>query len=170
MKSLITNAEANDLPFIYQLFEEAISYQKENNYVGWKSYDKNFLKEDVANGLLFKILLDNDVIGIFSVCHSDRLIWREREKGDAIYLHRIVLNRRFKAEKIFGRVLDWAIEYGRANHLKYVRMDTWADNSKIIDYYKSYNFHFVENYTTADTADLPIQHRALKVALLEYYL
>ena len=46
-------------------------------------------------------------------------------------------------------------------------MDTWAGNEKLINYYKSYGFRFIENYTTANTEDLPEQHRNLKVALLE---
>lgn len=46
-------------------------------------------------------------------------------------------------------------------------MDTWAENEKIIAYYKSYGFTFIENYRTAETEDLPIQHRNLHVALLE---
>jgi hypothetical protein len=49
-------------------------------------------------------------------------------------------------------------------------MDTWAENEKIIGYYRSYGFLFVESYTTPDTQDLPLQHRNLHVALLELAL
>jgi predicted GNAT family N-acyltransferase len=83
------------------------------------------------------------------------------ERGDALYLHRIVLNRDFTGEKLFIKVLEWALEHATNCGKKYVRMDTWADNAKIIDYYKSYGFRFIENYTTADTTDLPVQHRNL---------
>ena len=46
-------------------------------------------------------------------------------------------------------------------------MDTWADNTKIIAYYKSYGFKFIENYKTTNDSELPIQNRNLNVALLE---
>jgi hypothetical protein len=49
-------------------------------------------------------------------------------------------------------------------------MDTWADNYKIIEYYKSFGFVFIENYKTPDTPELPIQNRNLNVALLELAL
>jgi len=46
-------------------------------------------------------------------------------------------------------------------------MDTWAENTKLIGYYQKDGFQFIENYTTEDSTDLPIQHRNLNVALLE---
>ncbi len=168
MKFIITNATNSDLPKVYQLFEEAILFQKKRNYIGWNNYDKKYLKADIQNGLLFKIINNDDIVCIFSICYSDALIWREKEKGDAIYLHRIVLNRIFKGEKVFKKVMEWAITHARERKLKYIRMDTWADNEKIIGYYKSYDFSFIENYSTPDTEDLPVQHRNLKVALLEF--
>ena len=47
-------------------------------------------------------------------------------------------------------------------------MDTWGNNPNIVDYYKSFDFQFIENYTTPNSPDLPMQHRNLYLALLEY--
>lgn len=168
MSHQIIPATINDLPIIFDLFEKAIQYQKSNEYIGWNSYDKNFIKVDIHQGLLYKIISGDSIHCIFSVCYADKLIWREREKGDAIYLHRIVLNREFQGFKMFRVVLHWAIKQVRDQNLKYVRMDTWAGNAKLIDYYKGYGFQFIENYTTQDTTDLPVQHRNLNVALLQF--
>jgi len=63
--------------------------------------------------------------------------------------------------------LNWAKQFTEENNLKFVRMDTWADNKKIIDYYKSFGFEFIENYKTINAPELPIQNRNLNVALLE---
>jgi ribosomal protein S18 acetylase RimI-like enzyme len=166
----IENTSTADLNFIYTLFEEAIIYIKMNNYVGWTTYDKNFIKQDIDKNLQFKITIGNDILCVFSICFSDVLIWREMEKGNAIYLHRIVVNPKFKGQKQFEKILNWIIEFGNEKGLKYIRMDTWADNSNIIEYYKSYGFQFLENYTTPNIPELPDQHRNLKVALLEMKL
>lgn len=168
MNPSVIPATLADLTLVYQLFEKAIQYQKSNHYIGWNNYDKNFIKNEIQQSLLYKILEGNDTLCIFSVCYSDILIWRNREMSDAIYLHRIVLNREFQGKKIFRTVLYWAIEQARKHNLKFVRMDTWATNTKLINYYQSYGFRFIENYKTADTTDLPIQHRNLNVALLEF--
>lgn len=170
MEYIVTYATERDLPSIYQLFEEAIRFQQAHHYVGWKSFDKHFIQADVRQKLLWKISKENSIACIFSICLQDPLIWREMEKGDALYLHRVVLNRQFSGEKLFARVLAWARQYAAEHALKYIRMDTWAANEKIIQYYQGYGFRFVENYKTADTDDLPLQHRNLEVALLELNL
>lgn len=89
------------------------------------------------------------------------------DQNDAIDLHRIVVNPNFKGQRQFEKVLNWACQFARQNNLKFVRMDTWADNLKIIEYYKSFRFEFVENYKTTNAAELPIQNRNLNVTLLE---
>jgi hypothetical protein len=166
----IINTSPEDIKFIYVLFEEAITYIKKNNYVGWTTYDKNFINEDINNKLQFKIVSKNEVLCIFSICFSDILIWREMENSDAIYLHRIVVNPKFKGQKQFDKILNWITKLARSTGLKYIRMDTWAENKNIIEYYKSYGFKHLENYITPNTIKLPAQHRNLNVALLEMKL
>ena len=164
---IVVKAKKKDLDIICQLFEAAILFQKLNDYTGWNSYDRQYLQTDIEKGLLFKIISGEDIICIFCICYRDELIWRAMENGNALYLHRIVLNRQFKGGKAFPKVLEWALVHAAEKHLDNIRMDTWAVNEKIINYYKSYGFAFIENYTTPDTEDLPIQHRNLNVALLE---
>lgn len=168
MNHIVLQATDRDLATVLDLFKEAIQFQKQNNYIGWESIDREFIESDIRQGLLYKVLAGENMIGVFCVCYVDHLIWRDREKGDALYLHRIVLNRQFQGVKIFPAVLSWAIAQARARGFKYVRMDTWAENAKLINYYKGYGFRVIENYTTEDTMSLPVQHRNLHVALLEF--
>ncbi|MEJ8841522.1 GNAT family N-acetyltransferase [Lacibacter sp. H375] len=167
MQTRIMPATAADSDTICQLFEQAIAYQKEHNYIGWESYDKLRIEKDIDAQLLFKILSNDQVVGIFTIYYSDPLIWREMEKNDAIYIHRVVLNRKFQGIKLFKLALDWTMEHARERGLNYIRIDTWAANEKIISYYKNYGFRFIENYTTGDTEELPVPHRNLNVTLLE---
>lgn len=167
MSYIIKKATLKDLDTIRLLFEGAIQFQKANKYIGWKSYDEKFIITDINNGLLYKLEKDLVIIGIFCICFSDPIIWREKEKGNAVYLHRVVLNQKYKGEKIFSRILNWTKNLAEQQRLNYIRIDTWAENEKIISYYKNYGFLFIENYTTPGTDDLPAQHRNLNVALLE---
>ena len=105
---------------------------------------------------------------MFSVCYADKIIWRSRERGDSIYLHRIVVNPAFKGQRLFGAIVAWAGNHCLQKKLKNIRMDTWAANPVIIEYYKSFGFRFVEYYTTPDSEELPIHNRNLALALLEY--
>jgi GNAT superfamily N-acetyltransferase len=164
---IIENTHEEDLETIYWLFEQAIAYQKKNQYVGWNDYDKAFIQKDIVRGLQYKITEGSEIHGIFSICLNDELIWRTKEKGDAIYLHRIVTHPNHKGQNQFGKILHWAINYAKQHSLLHIRMDTWLNNVRIIEFYKSHGFAFVETYTTSDSPDLPIQHRKLALALLE---
>lgn len=166
----IENTTFSDLEFIYKLFDHSIQYQERNGYPVWRNYDKGALIKDVENKNQYKIIIDSQIGIVYSVCYADQVIWRGKEKGDSIYLHRIVVNPAFKGQKLFGLILGWAIEHSKQKGLKFIRMDTWADNPIIIDYYKGFGFTFIGNYTTPDSLELPSHNRNLALALLELQL
>lgn len=157
----------NDLKKIFALFDSSIQYQESKGYPVWKNYDQNAIVRDIENGNQYKITSEGKTGIVFSVCYSDPLMWGEQNK-DAVYLHRIVVNPEFKGQKLFGHILKWAIDHAKAKGLSLVRMDTWANNPTIIDYYKSFGFQFLGNRTTPDSVELPVHNRNLTIALLEY--
>ena len=164
----IVNTTPQDLEQIHTFFEESIRYQLERGYPDWKNYDRNAIVNDIRNNLQYKIISNDQMAIVFSVCYADKIIWREHERGDALYLHRIVVNPAFKGKKLFGQILAWAKQHCVAQGLKKIRMDTWAQNPNIIQYYLTFGFRIIENYTTPDTEDLPIHNRRLALTLLEY--
>ena len=166
----IENTTIADLEFVYSLFDQSIEYQERNGYPAWRGYDKNALIKDAENKNQYKIIIDSGIAMVYSVCYADPIIWREKEKGDAVYLHRIVINPAFKGRKLFGEILNWAIEHASHRRLRFVRMDTWANNHAIINYYKTFGFKFLGNMITPDTPELPVHNRKLALALLEIEL
>jgi GNAT superfamily N-acetyltransferase len=136
----------------------------------WRNYDQSTIIRDIENKNQYKIIMDSAIAIVFSVCYTDKIIWRELEKDDSVYLHRIVVNPAFKGQKLFGLILEWAIEHAKQKALSKIRMDTWAANPNIITYYKGFGFTVVENYTTPNTHELPVHNRKLALTLLEYKL
>jgi ribosomal protein S18 acetylase RimI-like enzyme len=163
----ISNTSLQDLEQIKWLFDEAIKLQNKNGYKVWDSIDEMSLQKEIANKLQFKIVRNETILCLFSIQYSDTFIWQDKDQNDAIYLHRIVTNPNFKGQRLFEKVLNWAFLFAKQNNRKYLRMDTWADNQQLIDYYQSFGFRFIENYKTTDTDKLPLQNRNLNVALLE---
>jgi GNAT superfamily N-acetyltransferase len=170
MPDEVKNTEKCDLDFVFELFEHSIIYQEKHGYPVWKNYDKNAIVRDIENGNQYKVIVDSKIAIVFSVCYTDKVIWRSFENGDSIYLHRIVVNPEFKGQKLFGAIVEWAIEHCKKCGLKNIRMDTWAANPTIVNYYKAFGFKFIENYITPDSPDLPIHNRNLELTLLEYKL
>lgn len=164
----IINTDRSDLQEIFALFEHSIHYQERNGYPVWRNYDKNAIIKDVDNKNQYKVVINDKTAMVFSVCYSDKILWGDLDDGNSIYLHRIVVNPEFKGQRLFGTALNWAIRHSKQKGAAHIRMDTWADNPSIIDYYKSFGFAFVRNYTTPDTEELPVHNRRLALALLEY--
>jgi len=164
----IVNTALSDLEEIYRLFEHSIVYQESKGSPVWRNYDKNAIVKDIENKNQYKVVIELKTAIVFSVRYSDKIIWRDLDIGNSVYLHRIVVNPEFKGQKLFGVIVDWAIEHSKREGLRNVRMDTWAANPTIINYYKSFGFTFVENYTTPDSEELPLHNRKLALTLLEY--
>jgi ribosomal protein S18 acetylase RimI-like enzyme len=164
----VIHTEKSDLEQIFELFEHSINYQEKKGYPVWRNYDKNAIIKDIENKSQYKIVIDSKPAIVFSVRYTDKIIWRELDKGNSIYLHRIVVNPAFKGQKLFGSILDWAIEHSKQKALSNIRMDTWAANPTIINYYTSFGFTIIENYTTPDSEELPVHNRNLALTLLEY--
>jgi ribosomal protein S18 acetylase RimI-like enzyme len=166
----VINTEVNDLGQIFELFEHSINYQEKKGYPVWRNYDKNSIIKDIEDKNQFKVVVDSKTAIVFSVRYTDKVIWRDLDKGNSIYLHRIVVNPEFKGQKLFGTILDWVIEHSKQKGLSSIRMDTWAANPTIINYYRSFGFTIIENYTTPDSEELPVHNRNLALTLLEYKL
>jgi len=164
----IENTTSADLQVVYDLFELSIIYQEKKGYPVWKNYDKSALVNDVNNKNQYKIIIDEQISMVYSVCYSDKILWRQMENGDAIYLHRIVVNPQFKGKRMFGIILEWAIQHAKSKGFKFIRMDTWADDPDIINYYKGFGFYFIEDFNTPDIPELPVHNRNIPLALLEY--
>lgn len=160
----IVNTALTDLPEIIQWFDASVAYQKQRGYPDWANYDRDAVRKDIENKNSYKAVDENGIGIVFSVAYSDKVIWRDLDDGESIYLHRIVVNPKFKGKRLFGLIVDWAIRQNK----KHVRMDTWADNPNIIEYYKSFGFEVVENYTTPDSEELPVHNRRLGLTLMEF--
>ncbi|NNE25660.1 MAG: GNAT family N-acetyltransferase [Saprospiraceae bacterium] len=168
MKIKITNTQLKDLPDIYEMFDAAIEYQKSKNFPVWPDYDKQLLEDDIKDKKQFKISRDNTLACIFTICDDDAIVWRERTKIPALYLHRVVTHPDHKGHRLFETVLRWTISLCRAKNITRIRMDTWAENITLIEYYKTFGFYFVEYFQNPDDETMPIQQRGNKVILLEY--
>ena len=166
----VRNTEMRDLGLIFELFERSISYQEKNGFPVWRNYDRNAIIKDIENETQYKIVIDSKTAIVFSAGYADKIIWRDFDKGDSIYLHRIVVNPEFKGQKLFGKIVDWAIAHCRQKGLQRIRMDTWAANPTIIEYYQTFGFTVIENYTTPYSAELPVHNRNLALTLLEHKL
>lgn len=167
-KFWIENTLPGDLEFIYELYEEAICYQEKMGYNVWKGYDRDLLRKEMEEKLQHKLVIGDKIALVFSAIYTDKALWGERENNDAVYVHRLVVNPLFRGRRLFGHIFNWLISDAKRRDRRYLRLDTWGDNPRMIAYYESFGYRFVGNFTSGDDASLPLPHRNLFFALMEY--
>lgn len=164
----IVRTTPEDLNFVFWLYEEAMKYQYAKGYNVWKGYDKEVLASEMNAGLQHKLILDEKIAMVFSAIYSDKLLWQDLDHDDAVYVHRLVVNPESRGQGLFKHVFEWLIADAQSKGRKYLRLDTWGDNPKMIAYYESFGYKFIKNHSSGDDQDLPSPHRNMYFALMEY--
>lgn len=164
----IVNCTLSDLDSMMELYHQASEYQKANGYNEWKEFDRDLVIREIDEKRQWKIMIDGQIACIFLVAYSDPYLWGERDNPYSIYLHRITTNKAFKGRSMMQLIIDWSKKHIIENGRKFIRMDTWADNKNLIDYYMKYGFESAGiRQLDKDTKGLPKHYSTLSLALLE---
>lgn len=163
----IINALISDIDNIFSLYDAAVEYQKTKFYKHWKGFERPLVETEIRENRLYKIVEDENIACIFSVVYNDPVIWGEKDKDPSMYLHRIVTHPSFRGRSYMKVIIEWCKEHGRQNNIRFIRMDTWGDNEKLIGYYVSCGFRFMGLTTPQLTAQLPKHYSDIHLSLFE---
>jgi GNAT superfamily N-acetyltransferase len=170
MKNLIIKAVPRDRSFIYSLYLNAIKYQLDHGYPAWNGYNVDLIDQEIHSATLQKIMINGEIAAIFSAGRDGVLeeeLWKDKATDKALYLNRIITNPTYKGQRLLGSILDWARNYCRINDLQFIRLDTWADNPQLVNYYLSFGFQNLGTFETSNASDLPLQYRNLQLTIME---
>ena len=163
----IINSTPDDIETIFKLYDVAIAYQKIKFNKHWQGFDADLIENEVNEKRQYKILVDGVIACIFAVTFTDAAIWGEKDKEPSIYLHRIVTANAFRGNNFVKNIVEWAVAYGRKNDKKFIRMDTWGDNEKLIEHYQNCGFTFLGITNEMTAASLPKHYDSIRLSLFE---
>ena len=166
----IINSSRADLETIFMLYDEAVAYQKTKFDKHWLAFDRAMVIKEIDEKRQWKIMEGDEVVCIFAITYEDPYIWHEYNDDPAIYIHRIVTSPLYHGRQYVKLIIEWAKEHAIEHHLKYIRMDTWGDNQKLIDYYVRCGFTFLGTVTPIATGQLPKHYSAIFLSLFEIKL
>lgn len=161
----IVNSKFEDFDEIFRLYDLAIEFQKTKFDKSWLPFDREMIKREIAEKRHWKILIDEKIACIFSITFDDPLIWKEKSKEPSVYIHRIVTNQDFRGLRFVPKITDWARGFAKDTGKRFLRMDTWGDNQKLIDYYVNCGFNFLGIMIPTKTADLPKHYEGVTLSL-----
>lgn len=168
MNMHIFHSKLVDIDVFRDFWNAALSYQRQNKLPLWPSFPKWNIEQEIQSGLHFSVRsVDGALTGYFSLALSDHVIWESKECGDAIYIHRMCVNPDRKGGNLTSSVLAWANEYASGLGRKFVRMDTWADNERLVDYYIKRGFRYIGIRQMGDAPELPLHYSFTRLALFE---
>ena len=163
----IINSTINDIDAIFSLYDDAMAYQKKVFHLQWQGFDTVLVETEVAENRQWKIVENGEIACIFAITFEDPAIWGEKSKEPAIYIHRIVTKSAFRGGNYVNHIVTWAKEYAKNLGKKYIRMDTWGDNQRLIDYYQQCGFTFLGLTEKLNSDTLPKHYSAIQLSLFE---
>ena len=166
----INNAISQDIETIFKLYDQAIEFQKIVFDKHWQGFERTLIEREISENRLWKIVEADEIACIFSIAFSDSFIWSEKDDEPSLYIHRIVTNPLFRGRGYLKAIVEWAQHYGEELGKKFVRMDTWSDNQKLLDYYRNCGFSFLGVTTPQETSDLPKHYAGISLSLFEIKL
>ena len=155
----ITHCTIDDIEAIMQLYQSARILQLNKKTVVWPSFEASFFKNEIEEKRQWKMLVDSTIACNWSVSLEDKNIWQSKEDGKAVYIHRIVTNPAFRGNRYIDAIVEWAKDYAKSLDKKYIRLDTWGHNAKLIEYYISAGFESLGIFELTNTANLPAHYQ-----------
>lgn len=163
----IVNSTAEDIEEIFKLYDAAVEYQKTKSNKHWQPFDSDLIEKEIKENRQWKITVGEDIACIFATAYDDPLIWGEKSKEPAVYIHRIVTNPQFRGNNYVSEIVKWARDFGKEKGKKFIRMDTWGDNQKLLDYYVKCGFNFLGVITPTEIEKLPKHYDGITLSLFE---
>lgn len=156
-----------DLQTMRIMWDEALQFQKEGGNPVWPEFPEELIIKEIESDLNFKLTAGGKILCYFSIAFSDPLIWGEKEKGDALYLHRGVTAPEFRGLGLTRFIFEWARVKAKLINRKYIRIDTWGSNKELINYYVRAGFRHIGYKQLGDEPGLPAHYNNLRLAIFE---
>ena len=157
----------DDFDEIFRLYDDVITYQKTKFHRYWLGFNPAAVTQEIIEKRHWKIVVDDTIACVFSLTYNDPDIWFERDVEPSLYIHRIAVNPAFGGNGYVRNIITWAKEYAKPLGKKYIRIDTFGDNTKLIDYYTGLGFTWLENRAPFIHEASPKHYVGIELALLE---
>ena len=146
-----TTADLDELAALYDALNNQLAQTQ--NFPGWVK-DEYPVRETAAQGIkeqtLFVFTNDKTIAGTIILNHKPEASYHqakwlfESDYSDILVVHTLAVHPDFFQRGIAKRLLEFAEQYGRANQIKSIRLDTFEDNIPAIKLYEKLGYQYIE--------------------------
>lgn len=167
---IITHSTPADIPAIMLIYQQAIDYQIAKGYNIWPLFDISVINTEIEEQRRWHISVNNHIAAVFSVAYTDPIIWNGYKDLPAVYLHKIATHTSFKGNNFITHIVEWARIHAQQKNKQFIRMDTWADNERLTNYYITAGFNLLGKQRIPETTALSPHYWNIDVNLFEIAL
>lgn len=155
----IKNCTLHDITEVLALYEAARNLQIQKNMVVWPYFEHAYIVREINEQRQWKIEDEQVIVCNWTITFEDKEIWEEKDKNDALYIHRICTHPTYRGNRYIDKIVEWALASARQMGKHFVRLDTLGNNTKLIKHYTSAGFTFLGIYKLRDTTNLPSHYQ-----------
>ncbi|MBM9505299.1 GNAT family N-acetyltransferase [Actinacidiphila acididurans] len=142
----IRPAQPGELRVVEDLLREASAWLASRGIDQWQfPPHRDRITQALRRGEVFLATTDGLPMATLQLDdHADPEFWTTEDKpGDALYVHRMAVSRKFAGSGVGGTLLNWALERAATAGKPWLRLDAWKDNHGLHRYYESQGFTLV---------------------------
>jgi ribosomal protein S18 acetylase RimI-like enzyme len=163
----IKPSDRGDLQAILEMYRFASALQQEKGMVVWPDISPSLIQQEIEEQRQWKMVIDGQLACVWVVAFDDPLIWGEKNKDPAIYLHRIATAPDFRGQGLVEFVVKAAVDIACKMRLDFIRLDTVGVNPGLIEHYTNHGFTYLGAFQLKSTQGLPGHYNDGPVLLFE---
>jgi len=133
------------VPGALLILREASRWVSSRGLPGWSDAELQAtdLPHHSAAGSLIVGFADESPVACMLLQRSDPIYWPRATSGSALYLYKLAVRRAHAGRGWESRMIAWAKAEAQRQHIKRVRLDTWAD-SRLAEFYATHGFRLID--------------------------
>jgi GNAT superfamily N-acetyltransferase len=142
----IRQARAADAPDIVETLREAALWLEQRGIPMWAEGEimpervVADVSASVDSGTFFLAECPGEIAGVFKFQLEDERFWPDVPRGEAAYVHRLAVRRRFAGGAVSTGMLQWAVERARGLGRRFLRLDCEASRPRLRAMYERFGF------------------------------
>jgi GNAT superfamily N-acetyltransferase len=138
----IRQARLQDAWVVSDILREAARWLEELGRPLWREDELNSASvvADVAAGVFFIAECSGDAAGIVRFQLEDSVFWPDVPQGEAAYIHRLAVRRRYAGTGLSAALLRWSVQHTQGLGRRALRLDCEASRPRLRAVYESFGF------------------------------
>ena len=161
MKMLINKASEQDLEQLLAVVKSCGQNLIEQGIFQWnENYpSKAVLLEDIALGQIWKLEEGNSIVGLIVLTEIEDVEYQQVKwltiNDKNIYIHRLAVHPNFQGKGFAQKLMDFAENYALENGYKSIRLDTFSQNKRNLQFYEKRNYVKLESIYFSNQSAFP---------------